>query len=77
MKFYPHPTTVLSLVLASGNFGILCAQAMPPTPLWNGAQAQFMNLANPDTTAEKLAIYAKYYDLVTPSPRDPAHPVQG
>ncbi len=35
---------------------------MPPTPLGNGAQAQFLNLANPDTSAEKIAIYAKYYE---------------
>ncbi len=58
----PPPIT-LTLLLASGAHGTLSAQAMPPTALWNGAQANFLNLANPDTTAEKFAIYAKYYDF--------------
>lgn len=55
MKFTP-PLIALTLLLASGASRILSAQGMPPTPLLNGATAQFLDLANPDTTAEKISI---------------------
>lgn len=65
MKLRNRTYSHLSLALAISTPAVLCAQGMPPTPLLNGASVQFIDLANPDTSAEKLAIYAKYYESAT------------